>query len=149
MLVLRFIDEDHANKYPLQLRIRGAKKTARGGQLPSAEDEVKKRYKMAGFLLGQRKCGHQVGVACSGKGWRNWIIVDADAATKGIGPMHIHFLPGTEAGWWKAWQSVVSVTKYGSGEFCPLSPWNVDNNAYDHFRGGTNCVDAVYVYDGE
>lgn len=132
-LVLRFNDGDHSRKYPVHRRV-----VLRGN-----------RYRLVGIFMGQRKCGHQVGMVCTGRDWRDWAVVDADAHKDGIGPMCVHFTDGMKQMWWEAWRKLVAITKYGPrhGKFCPLTPWNVANDKYDMYRkahGGSLSCDLIY-----
>jgi hypothetical protein len=136
LLVLRFHDGDHA-KFPVLRRIR-----FRGV-----------RYKLVGLYMGQRKCGHQIGMASPTGDWRVWSIADADLHKDGIGPMHIRF-DGERwrREWWDAWKVLVHVTKFGrdTEEFCSLSPHNPPNDTLDKAcsastpRCGTNSIDMLY-----
>ena len=143
ILMLRFIDGDHSSRFPLHRRV-----TYRG-----------KRYRLFGIFLGQRKCGHQCGMVCSGEDWKNWGVTDADAHKDGIGPCFCHFTDDMKTTWWDKWRHLVTVTKYGQGgnEFCPLTPWNVRDDEYDKYKGtaekrafgrGSLSLDALYFYDG-
>jgi hypothetical protein len=134
LLVLRFQDGDHSNKYPLLRRVK-----CNGV-----------RYRLAGLYMGQKKCGHQIGAASPTGHWRDWSITDADLHKDGIGPVHIRF-DGVEwkEDWWRAWKDLVHVTKFGANgsDLCNLSPWNPCNTSLDKYRGasGTNSVDALYT----
>ena len=135
LLVLRYIDGDH-RKHPLLRRM------MYGGR----------RYRLLGAYMGQRKCGHQIGMSCPTDDWRDWTLGDADLHKDGIGPIHIRFVGDEWKGdrWWEAWRELVHVTKFGAGrsEFCSLSPHNERNDALDRYRGarktGSNSIDAVY-----
>ena len=137
LLALRFQDGDHARRFPIQRRVRV------GDQ----------RYKLTGLYMGQKKCGHQIGLTCPTGSWRDWMIVDADLHKDGISPVFIRFEgPRWNDRWWTAWRELVHVTKYGAGtsEFCNLSPWNEHNASLDRYRAasadvGTNSIDALYV----
>ena len=83
-------------------------------------------------------------------------MTDADAHKDGIGPCFCHFSDDMKDTWWQKWKYIVNVTKFGSnhGEFCPLSPWNVSDSAYDRYKGakgkerpGSNSIDALYIHD--
>lgn len=91
--------------------------------------------------MGQRKCGHQIGVACADRGWQHWVLGDADVHKDRISLLHVWFPSSWKQRWWHAWKHLVHVTKFGPGygTFCPLSPHNVPNNALDAFlrAGGT------------
>lgn len=141
LLVLRFQDGKHSDKVPLHRRIK----------------LWNHRYRLVGLYMGQRKCGHQIGMSCSSKHWRDWSLGDADLHKDGIGPIHIHFSDNWKHDWWKAWRVLVHVTKYGVGqrEFCPINPHNVANNSLDSgtldhrtSAPGTCSVDALYFFDG-
>lgn len=136
-LAFRFTDGDHT-KYPLYRRL----------------VFQNRRYKLVGWWAGQKKCGHQIGVASSNGSWNDMIIGDADMHKDGIGPVFIHFdRSATEDEWWKAWKDLVYVTKFGPGtrEFCNLSPWNQADNSLDRYRGspkanvGQCSIDVLYV----
>ena len=135
LLALRFQDGDHSGRFPIQRRVRVGDR----------------RYGLAGLYMGQKKCGHQIGVVCPSGDWRDWMIVDADLHKDGISPVFIRFEgPEWNDRWWEAWRELVHVTKYGNGssEFCNLSRWNPVNHSLDKFSGasvGTNSIDAVYV----
>jgi len=135
VLALRFQDGDHT-RFPMLRRI-----TFQG-----------RRYRLVGVYMGQRKCGHQIGMASHSGDWREWSIADADLHKDGIGPMFIRFEGERwRDDWWKAWGELVHVTKFGMGntEFCSLSPHNHDNDALDVYRGstkrGTNSLDILYL----
>jgi len=136
ILALRFQDGDHAQRFPVQRRVR-------------IENQ---HYRLCGFYAGQKKCGHQLGITSPTGSWRDWAIVDADLHKDGISPVFVRF-EGSEwlEGWWDAWRELMHVTKFGAGgsEFCNLSPWNPDNSSLDQYRGtnkvGTNSLDLVYV----
>ena len=135
ILAIRFQDGDH-QKFPMMRRV-----TFRG-----------QRYRFVGAYMGQRKCGHQIGMASPTGDWRDWSIADADLHKDGIGPIFIRF-DGDKwrENWWKAWGELVHVTKFGMGnnEFCSLSPHNPPNNSLDKYRGsttfGTNSIDMLYL----
>ena len=138
ILMLRFVDGDHSSRFPLHRRI-------------IYSDH---RYRMFAAFLGQRKCGHQCALVCNGTDWRNWGVTDADAHKDGIGPCFCHFSDHMKDAWWEKWKYIVNVTKYGPGhgDFCPLSPWNVEDGAYDRFKGamrrsGSNSIDVLYFFD--
>lgn len=135
LLLLRFIDGDHAGRFRFHRRLR----------------HEGRRYRLAGFYLGQRKCGHQCALVCTGDDWRYWGMTDADAHTHGIGPEHFFFSSDMSSEWWDKWKHLVNVTKYGStmSDFCPLSPWNLPDDVYDKYRGGcrgSNSVDALFTW---
>lgn len=135
ILAIRFQDGDH-QKFPMMRRV-----TFRG-----------RRYRFVGAYMGQRKCGHQIGMASPTGDWRDWSIADADLHKDGIGPIFIRF-DGEKwrENWWKAWGELVHVTKFGMGnnEFCSLSPHNPPNDSLDRYRGskttGTNSIDMLYL----
>jgi hypothetical protein len=135
ILAIRFQDGNH-DRFPMLRRI-----VFKG-----------KRYRLVGAYMGQRKCGHQIGMASPTGNWRDWSIADADLHKDGIGPIFIRF-DGEEwrDKWWEAWRELVHVTKFGYGhtEFCSLSPHNHPNNSLDKYRAarthGTNSVDMIYI----
>lgn len=143
LMALRFQDGDHHHKYPIRRRIR-LTKHKRG-----------RRYRLIGLYMGQKKCGHQIGVASPTGDWRDWVIGDADLHKDGIGPVHIRFGDGwdSEDKWWEAWSELVHVTKYGPGrrEFCNLSPHNFPDDSLDVYRSahspryGQASIDALYL----
>lgn len=144
ILMLRFTDGDHSSKFPVHRRITYGKR----------------RYRLFGIFLGQRKCGHQCGMVCSGSDWKNWGVTDADAHKDGISPCFCHFTNDMKDSWWEKWRLLVTVTKYGIGgnEFCPLTPWNVRDDEYDKYKGagkrssfgrGSLSIDTLYFYDGD
>ena len=119
-----------------------------------------KRYELLGIFNGSKKCGHQIAMVCvsnefeenSSKKNFDWIICDADAHFKGIGPMGFSLGNDLKKKWWTVCRLVVSITKFGvnKSKFCPLTPWNVSNEKYDNGSSsvigvGTNSVDAVYI----
>ena len=136
LLALRYEDADHHKRFPIHRRI------VVGGR----------RYKLLGLYKGHRKCGHQI-AACSHSGhWRDWSLGDADLHKSGIGPIFVKFDgKGWEGdAWWKAWDELVHVTKFGANyrEFCNLSWHNRPDDGLDRYRGehpGTLSVDALYV----
>lgn len=143
LLALRFQDGDHTGKFPILRRVE-----FRG-----------RRYRLACLYMGQRKCGHQIGMASPNGDWRSWSIVDADRHKAGIGPDNIYF-KGSRwiEEWWRAWGELVHVTKYGAStsQFCSINPHNPPNNSLDCFkgtyRGGgdapharTNSIDVLYT----
>ena len=149
ILALRFQDGDHSQRFPVQRRVRI------GTQ----------QYRLCGFYAGQKKCGHQIGVTSPTGSWRDWVILDADLHKDGISPIFVRF-EGPEwlddgdyrgsgdtltCKWWTAWRELMHLTKFGMGgsEFCNLSPWNLNNENEDKFRGntnnGTNSIDLTYI----
>lgn len=142
LLTLRFQDGDHQGKFPVVRRL---------------NLEVKKgvtvKYRVAALIMGQRVCGHQISTVCtSEKGWRRWIIADADMHKSGIGPTHIYFDGDDYTGcqWWAAWRDLVHVTRFGNGgsELCVISPHNPKDGTYDKYRGeepGSNSIDMIFV----
>ena len=135
LLVLRYQDGDHHNRFPILRRI----------------EYHKQRYRLVGLYMGQRKCGHQIG-ACSPSGdWREWMLGDADLHKDHIGPIFVRFDDAKwRQDWWKAWRELVHVTKFGAGnsEFCSLSPHNEDNRRLDRYRAvGSNSIDVLYTPD--
>jgi hypothetical protein len=136
-LVLRFQDGDHV-RFPLLRRI-----TVKGV-----------RYRWVGCFAGQRKCGHQIGIASTNGNWRNLIIGDADVHKDGIGPVFINYRGSKwseKKEWWGALEYVVHVTKFGSdSQFCNLSLHNPPDDSLDKYRGkrvGKNSVDMLYFTD--
>lgn len=135
LLVLRFIDGDHHEKYPVQRRIR------MGGR----------RYRLIGVVSGQRKCGHQIGwvvLDC----WRTIMAGDADLHKDDIGPLFIRFRGEKwKDSWWRGCKDMLHVSKFGSGraEFCNLSPHNQRDDLLDTYRGskvvGKNSLDLAYI----
>lgn len=138
LLVLRFQDGDHS-RFPLLRRI-----NVKGV-----------RYRWVGCYAGQRKCGHQIGIASADGNWRNLIIGDADIHKDGIGPVFINFKGSKwndKREWWGALEYLVHVTKFGydTSEFCNLSPHNLPDDSLDKYRGkrvGKNSVDMLYFTD--
>ena len=136
LLAIRFQDGDH-QRFPILRRI----------------EYRRNRYRLAGVYMGQKKCGHQIGMASPSGDWREWSIADADLHKDGIGPLFIRF-DGERwrTDWWKAWGGLVHVTKFGfaRNEFCSLSPHNLSNDALDVYRGaprsGTCSIDLVYSW---
>lgn len=143
LLVLRFQDGDHQGKFPLRRKL-----LAMGGR----------EYVLMGVYMGQRKCGHQIGMACPTGHWRDWVLGDADLHKDGIGPIFVHFEgPKWCDKWWDAWKQLVHVTKYGMGmgELCQISPHNFHPREIDKYRRaassapspptrGENSLDVVY-----
>ena len=139
LLAIRFVDGDHSRKFPACKRIRHAGR----------------RYRLVGFYAGQKKCGHQIGIASPSGNWRDWAISDADLHKSGISPVFIQFDKCTrQEDWWRAWKVLVHITKFGSNcsELCNHSPWNPDNNPLEQYRTvykgtapGTNSIDMVYM----
>ena len=110
------------------------------------------RYELVGWYAGQRKCGHQIGVAfpCL-HDWRQAIIGDSDLHKDGIGVVHVNYF-GEPCKWWDAWRSIVHVTKFGpNASFCNLSPHNPPENSLDIYRRpeaqtpGWCSLDLVYL----
>jgi hypothetical protein len=139
LLVLRFNDGDHHSRFPILRRI-----VVHG-----------KRYKWVGCFAGQRKCGHQIGIASSTGRWRDIVLGDADLHKDGIGPVFVTF-NGPEwkdhKKWWGALEYIVHVTKFGptTSDFCNLSPHNLSNDSLDKYRGvGSNSLDLMYFSDTE
>lgn len=129
ILMLRFQDGDH-KRFPIMRRV-----TYRG-----------RRYRLTGLYMGQRKCGHQIGLTSPSGRWRDWSIADADLHKDGIGPMFIQFKGDRwRKDWWMAWKDLVHVTKFGQGhsQFCTISPHNPNND--DLGSQGSNSIDALYV----
>ena len=118
-----------------------------------------RRFRLTGVFLGQRKCGHQIGMTSPSGNWRDWCICDADLHKSGIGPLFVNFQgPEWSSGtrWWDAWRELIHVTKFGMGrrEFCIINPHNESDARLDAFRSsdafrsvGSTCVDAVFVSD--
>lgn len=134
-LVIRFQDGDHS-RFPIlrQMCFR------------------KVMYAMVGFYGGQRKCGHQIGIASTTGSWKNMIIGDADLHKDGVGPIHIRFDEETgKDKWWQLWRDLVHVTKFGpeGSEFCNLSPHNEPDDSLDEYKYGRsvgmNSVDVLYI----
>ena len=149
LLVIRYSDGAHHTKFPFERRV----------------VHKKKRYGLVGVYMGQRKCGHQIAMACPTRDWRNWSLGDADLHKDGIGPIHVRF-EGPEwakgSRWWDAWRELVHVTKFGPGytQMCNLSPHNERTDplsrgggAYRRAKsrgsyrggGGSNSCDLVYM----
>lgn len=140
LLVLRYQDGDHAGKFPVLRRI-----------WHGVGDKNHQRYRLVGVYMGQLHCGHQIGLACSSRDCRNWVIGDADMHSKGIGMTHVEFDDVWKDNWWKAWRDLVHVTKFGPGnqKTCVISPHNPRNDLLDNAssknRPGTNSIDLIYV----
>lgn len=138
LLVIRFQDGDHS-RFPLLRRI--------------LVNGV--RYRWVGCYAGQRKCGHQIGIASADGCWRHLIIGDADLHKDGVGPVHINFEGDkwrNKKAWWGALEYLVHVTKFGPdlSEFCNLSPHNRPDDELDKYRGqkrGKNSIDMLYFSD--
>lgn len=133
LLAIRYIDGDHS-KFPIKRRINIKGNT----------------YNLLCMWMGHKKCGHQIGLACTGSNWTRNAISDADMHKDGIGPVHINF-EGYDGDWWSAYKQLVFITKFGAGgrEFCNLSPHNDPDNDLDRFRGsqrGSNSVDLLYEF---
>jgi hypothetical protein len=139
-LAIRFDDGDHT-RFPVIRRI------CHAGQ----------RYRLVGMYMGQRKCGHQIGVASTTGDWRDMAIGDADWHKDKIGPMFIQF-EGDRwmSEWWNAWKYLVPVTKFGKNtqEFCNLSPHNPPDSSIEHQKistyrrsrcTGLNSIDMLYI----
>lgn len=137
LLVLRFIRGDHSGRFPIHRRV----------------THQNRRYRLLALYMGQSKCGHQIALMAPTASWRDWVIGDADCHKDGIGPTFVHF-EGDEwtRQWWQAWRSLVPVTKYSGGQFCPLSPHNVGDASLDRYRAtsavGNNNIDVLYYYEG-
>ena len=138
LLALRYEDVDHHKRFPILRRI----------------VHEGRRYKLLGLYKGHRKCGHQI-AACSHTGqWRDWSLGDADLHKSGIGPIYLKFEGDewkSEDKWWKAWDELVHVTKFGANykEFCNLSWHNRPDDGLDRYRGaavGSLAVDALYTF---
>ena len=136
-LVLRFQDGDHS-RFPVLRRI-----TIKGV-----------RYRWVGCFAGQRKCGHQIGIASADGSWRRIVIGDADFHKDGLGLVNFNFRGSkwiNSDAWWAGIDPMVHVTKFGrdGSEFCNLSLHNPSNNSLDKFRGGrgTNSLDMLYKAD--
>lgn len=134
LLVVRFQDGDHV-RFPV-LRCFEMGNT---------------RYELVGWYAGQRKCGHQIGVAFpSPHDWRHAIIGDSDLHKDGIGMVHVDYI-GAPDGWWDAWKSIVHVTKFGvDSAFCNLSPHNPPEGSLDVYKGaraqpGWCSLDLIYL----
>jgi len=134
-LVLRFQDGDH-KRFPICRRLKY--KT--------------QRYRLVGLYMGQRKCGHQIGISFPTENWRSMSIGDADFHKDGIGPKFIRFNGHRWVNdWWAGLRHLVHITKFGrdNNEFCSLSPWNEKDDTYDNYRSshktGSNSIDAVYI----
>lgn len=135
ILAVRFQDGDH-QRFPIVRRLQFRNK----------------RYRLVGLYMGQRKCGHQIGMASPSGHWRDWSIADADLHKVGVGPIFVRFEGDRwRNDWWKAWGELVHVTKFGqnNSEFCSLSPHNPKNDSLDVYRGGTNrgtnSIDLLYT----
>lgn len=128
LLLLRFKDGNHSNKYcPVrrQLRLEG------------------KQYFLIGCFMGHRKCGHQISFARTDLSEDEWGITDADGHKDEIGPMFCKIDTSSEEGWWEIWKFIVSVTRFsrqGRIEYCPLSPWNRND---DQYRGSPSCTNSI------
>jgi hypothetical protein len=135
LLVLRYQDGDHRRRFPIHRRI------YYGGR----------RYRLAGMYMGQRHCGHQIGVVCPTGDWRTWAIGDADLHKDGIGLVHVDFAGVDGALWWPKWNELVHVTKFGAGyaDLCNFSPHNPNDDALltgkVKARPGSNSIDVQYV----
>jgi hypothetical protein len=145
LLVLRYQDGDHHKKHPIHRRIRG------GGR----------RYRLLGVYMGQRDCGHQIGICFPGESWRTLAFTDADLHKEGVGPYHITFDgPGWKGdAWWDGMREIPAITK-AAGKFCVIDPHN-DQQHNDRLqaqltgrsspssraRPGHNSCDVVYFLD--
>lgn len=135
LMVLRFQDGDH-QRFPIRRRIL----------------HCDRRYRFVGCYGGQRKCGHQIGIASTTGSWRDMVIGDADLHKDGIGPIFVRF-DGDHwtDGWWDCWRELVPVTKFGPNtrEFCNLNPHNEPDDALDKYRGrrGKNSIDVLYLFN--
>lgn len=137
LLILRFDDGDHHNRYPLYRRM----------------EHEGQRYRLVGTFNGQRRCGHQIGIACVGDDldWHHFAIGDADLHKRGVGPCFVHFDNEfrTSSDWWKAWLNLVHVTKFGlNQEYCNLSPHNMPEDyliGSKSKKAGMCSVDAIYL----
>ena len=138
ILAFRFQDGDHTKRFPARRRI----------------TFQNRRYRLVSMYMGQKDCGHQIGVASPTGHWRDWVIDDADLHKDGIGPIFIRF---DGEFWmehrWEAWNKLVHVTKHGlnRSKFCIITPHNERNdklnNPEKHVtkNKGTCSVDMIYV----
>ena len=69
ILVIRFVDGNHSDQFPVWRRI----------------EYNGKRYRLVGIYMGQRKCGHQIGLPRRPSRGYDWSITDADLHKDGIG----------------------------------------------------------------
>lgn len=134
LLLLRHVEADH-KRFPVLRRI-----LVNG-----------KRYRWVGCFAGQRKCGHQVGIASTDGSWRSLVVGDADCHKDQIGPEFIVFEGSKwKTLWWKALEYVIHVTKYGFEycEFCDHNLHNKKDDSLDRFKGanGKNSIDCLYRY---
>ena len=96
-----------------------------------------RRYKLAAVLLGSETCGHQISMSTIDMDARRWAISDADARSRGIGPIHWEVRRGTMKDvWLKAMHDSVPLS-VGGAKTCSFSP------PLERKRGGAN---ADYVY---
>jgi hypothetical protein len=139
LLAVRFQDGDH-RRFPVRRRI----------------THCGVRYRLVGVYGGQRKCGHQIGIASSTGHWRDMVIGDADMHKDGIGPVFIHFAPPhwmDDADWWRAWRHIIHVTKFGANgrELCNHNLHNEADCSLDKCRGreakgkGSHSLDILYI----
>lgn len=133
ILVIRFDDGDHA-RFPLLRRIKF------NGR----------RYKLSGVFLGQQKCGHQIAMGSVNGSWREWIIGDADFHKEEVGPTHIKFRGSNwndHKEWYRAWKTMIHISKFQGGNFCAITPHNPPNDELDCYRGavGTCNVDMIFT----
>lgn len=138
LLVLRFIDGDHV-RFPLLRRFQIAGRC----------------YKLVGFFAGQRKCGHQIGIASSTGSWRDIVIGDADLHKDGIGLVFSTFTGAKwkdSTKWQNAMNVLVHITKFGPrySQLCNLNFLNPPDTSLDKYQGvkktGSNSIDLVLKY---
>lgn len=123
LLLLRYQDGDH-ERFPVQPRIR-------------VKDVV---YRLVGIFLGQRRCGHQIGISLPGS-CSHVCISDADQHKDGIGPAFLTI----HENWWETLGKVVHITKFGHNYsmLCNHSPHNPAESGSG--SGGMNSLDLVYI----
>lgn len=81
-----------------------------------------RRYYLAAVLLGSEKCGHQISMSTLDLDVRRWAISDADARSRGIGPIHWEVAKGsTKPTWLKAMHDSVPLS-VGGAKTCSFSP---------------------------
>ena len=105
------------------------------------------RYFLVGIFLGQKMCGHQIGLCIYDRSSQLVIFGDADLSKSGIGCTIA--IIGKNEDWHKTVALASHTTKVGNS-FCPIKHTNPNNDElqkYEFFRGrpGTTSTDAVYL----